>query len=253
MSTQDDPAVRRRATRLVGALDPRRRSGQLALAGAVLVLTAIALVWVLGGGGARPVAAQSAPRLPVPAATTSHAPTSAASARARPTAPFRCVAPRTRALGGSAPVRICVPDIHVDAQVMQLGLNADRTVQVPPLSQVRVAGWYKYSAAPGSVGPTVVLGHVNSAQYGDGVFLDLALTHAGDKVVVYRGDGRVATYRIDRVQQVSKSRFPSQAVYGATSGPALRLVTCGGRFDASTGSYNDNIIAYGTLTSLSRR
>ena len=29
-----------------------------------------------------------------------------------------------------------------------------------------------------------------------------------------------------------------------------RLVTCGGRFDSTTGNYVDNIIAFGTLRSL---
>lgn len=133
---------------------------------------------------------------------------------------------------------------------MQLGLNSDRTVQVPPLSRVQDAGWYKNSAAPGVVGPTVVLGHVDSAQYGEGVFFELARLHPGDRILVTRGDGRVATYRVDRLEQVAKRSFPSQQVYGATSGPAIRLVTCGGRYDPSTGSYVDNIIVFGTLQSL---
>ncbi len=131
---------------------------------------------------------------------------------------------------------------------MQLGLNADRTVQVPPLSRVGDAGWYKYSAAPGRSGPTVILGHVDSATYGAGVFFRLGQLRAGDSVSINRGDGRIALYRIDRVQEIAKRRFPSQAVYGPTSGPALRLVTCGGRFDSATGNYEDNIIAYGTLS-----
>lgn len=133
---------------------------------------------------------------------------------------------------------------------MQLGLNQDRTVQVPPLSRVGDAGWYKYSAAPGASGPTVILGHVDSAQYGAGVFYRLGTLRAGDKVVVSRGDGKVATFRVSRVQEVSKTRFPTDAVYGRTSSSALRLVTCGGRFNSSTGNYEDNIIAYGTLLSL---
>jgi sortase (surface protein transpeptidase) len=137
--------------------------------------------------------------------------------------------------------------------MMTLGLNGDRTVEVPPLSRVGDAGWYKYSAEPGAVGPTVILGHVDSAQYGEGVFFRLGRLRAGDLAVISRGDGMIATYRVDQVTEVAKSRFPTDAVYGATSAPALRLVTCGGRFDSATGNYEDNIIAYGTLLSLHRR
>ena len=134
---------------------------------------------------------------------------------------------------------------------MRLGLNADRTVQVPPLSQVGVAGWYEYSPAPGQVGPSVILGHVDSAQYGKGVFFDLGRLRAGDRFALTRADGRVARFRVDRVEQVSKSSFPTQAVYGNTAGAAIRLITCGGTFDAGSGNYEDNLIVFGSLVSLS--
>ena len=56
---------------------------------------------------------------------------------------------------------------------------------------------------------------------------------------------------VDRVEQVSKSSFPTQAVYGNTAGAAIRLITCGGTFDAGSGNYEDNIIVFGSLVSLS--
>jgi hypothetical protein len=34
------------------------------------------------------------------------------------------------------------------------------------------------------------------------------------------------------------------AVYGPTPDPELRLVTCGGTFDAASGHYADNVIVY---------
>ncbi len=133
---------------------------------------------------------------------------------------------------------------------MQLGLNADRTVQVPPLSQVSVAGWYKYSPAPGLLGPSVILGHVDSATAGRGVFFDLGRPRSGDKISMLRADGMIARYRVTRVAQIPKSSFPTAQVYGDTNDAEIRLITCGGQFDASAGSYLDNIIAFGSLVSL---
>jgi hypothetical protein len=40
-------------------------------------------------------------------------------------------------------------------------------------------------------------------------------------------------------------------VYGPTSGAQLRLITCGGPFDAATGSYLDNIVAFARLSAVS--
>ena len=36
---------------------------------------------------------------------------------------------------------------------------------------------------------------------------------------------------------VPRDRFPSEKVYGATPERALRLITCGGRYDAAWGGY----------------
>ena len=143
-----------------------------------------------------------------------------------------------------------MPAIGVDANIMQLGLNADKTVQVPPLSEVRTAGWYKYSATPGATGPSVILGHIDSAQYGKGVFLELGDVKQGNIVTVLRADHMLATFSVTSVAEYPKTAFPTQKVYGNTTGSTLRLVTCGGRFDAATGSYLDNIVVYGDLVSL---
>lgn len=231
-------------------LDPRTRTGRFFVAGVVALSTIAAVVLLLIRPDPRPVAALRPPQSAASTAIVTGPGTSAPKSRT-PKPPFACSAAKADG-GGSAPTRICLPDIRVDASVMKLGLNRDRTVEVPPLSRVGDAGWYKYSAAPGAVGPTVVLGHVDSAQYGEGVFFELPRLRKSDRVLVTRGDGQVATYVVDRVEQVSKSRFPSQEVYGSTSGPALRLVTCGGRYDADRGRYLDNVIVFGTLRSLNR-
>ena len=45
---------------------------------------------------------------------------------------------------------------------MPLGLNSDGTVQVPPLGNHNLAGWYDGSVTPGQDGSAVILGHVDN-------------------------------------------------------------------------------------------
>ena len=52
---------------------------------------------------------------------------------------------------------------------------------------------------------------------------------------------------MDGVQKVAKDAFPTAAVYGQADYPSLRLITCGGSFDKTTGHYADNIIVYAHL------
>ena len=46
----------------------------------------------------------------------------------------------------------------------RLGLNADQTIQVPPVEQPMQAGWYDKAPTPGEIGPAVILGHTARAE-----------------------------------------------------------------------------------------
>ena len=104
------------------------------------------------------------------------------------------------------------------------------------------------SAAPGAVGPAVIAGHV---QWGStrGAFRELATLARGDVVVVRREDGTAARFAVTRVRKFRKAHFPTGAVYGATDHAALRLITCGGRFETTTGRYPDNVVVFARMVS----
>ncbi|WP_243795081.1 class F sortase [Saccharopolyspora gloriosae] len=147
----------------------------------------------------------------------------------------------------STPDWLDVPDIDAHSTLLPLGLNDDRTVAVPSVHEPMQAGWYRYGPTPGETGPAVILGHVNGDGQ-DGIFARLHQLGSGDEIRVGREDGTVARFTVTRMDQVPKDRFPTDEVYGDTTEPELRLITCGGAFDDAAGSYRDNIIAYATFT-----
>jgi sortase (surface protein transpeptidase) len=139
------------------------------------------------------------------------------------------------------PTVLIIPAIGVQARLIRLGLVADGTLQVP--SSTAAAGWYQGSPRPGEVGASVIAGHVDSHR-GPGAFFRLRLLHPPERVYVRRADGTLAAFRVVAVQTYDKSRFPAAAVYGPAPGPQLRLITCGGTFDPSLGSYLSNVIVF---------
>ncbi|KAA5834478.1 class F sortase [Saccharopolyspora hirsuta] len=151
------------------------------------------------------------------------------------------------ALAPSPPTWIEVPRIDARSSLVPLGLNPDRTVELPSVHEPMQAGWYRYSPTPGAVGPAVVLGHVNGDGQ-DGVFARLRELQPGDEIRIGRQDGQVARFVVHRMAQEPKSGFPADEVYGDTADPQLRLITCGGAFDGTARSYRDNIIAFATFT-----
>ncbi len=136
-----------------------------------------------------------------------------------------------------------IPAIGVAAPLVPLGVNPDQTLQVP--SDFAVPGWFQPGPEPGEPGAAVVAGHVDS-RTGPAVFFALSRLRPGDEVEV-AGDRGVARFRVDKVEQYAKSAFPTLDVYGATRTPTLRLITCGGDFDRSTGHYQDNVVVYASL------
>jgi sortase (surface protein transpeptidase) len=142
------------------------------------------------------------------------------------------------------PVAVEIPAIGVAADVIDLGLNDDLTLEVP--SDFDVAGWYTGRPPPGAVGPAIIVGHVDSRD-GPAVFYRLRELAPGDEVLVRREDATTARFTVDRVEQHAKDDFPTAAVYGSTDEKALRLITCGGTFDRGRRSYDDNIVVFASL------
>lgn len=228
---------------------PRRRTGGLGLV--------IALVLAACGGSddagdrasTRPPASSASPSTEAPPSTGDGAsspvpapPTTAPApaTTAPPSAPPATTAPDVPARG--TPARIRIPTIGVDAPVVDLGTNPDGTLQVPDWQD---AGWWHRGPEPGQRGPAVIVGHVDSTS-GPAVFHRLRDLVPGDVIEVDLDGGGTARFAVQRTERFAKDDFPTRDVYGLTSGPELRLVTCDGEFDASTGHYVDNLVVFAT-------
>jgi hypothetical protein len=196
-----------------------------AIAGVIVACGAVAgLAWASHTG--RPAAAVGhTPLVPIPAGHWAAAPPAAAVAVPRPTG-------------------LVIPAIGVKTHLIRLGVTAAGALQVP--ASIAVAGWYTGSPRPGATGSAVIAGHIDSVS-GPGVFFRLRELRPGDLVYVQRGHARIAVFKVTGVETFLKARFPTEAVYGPVPNAQLRLITCGGTFDAATGHYLSNVIVFAVL------
>jgi sortase (surface protein transpeptidase) len=144
-----------------------------------------------------------------------------------------------------APTALEIPAIGVKTSLVRLGLTRAGTLQVP--SSTGVAGWYTGSPRPGAIGAAVIAGHIDS-YLGPGVFFRLRDLKPGDLIFVRR-HGSLAVFKVTAVRTFLKNRFPTAGVYGPVPDAQLRLITCGGTFDPSTGHYLSNVIVSAVLAS----
>lgn len=207
--------------------------GKLAavVAAAVIGMTlGVALVVVLGDGEVPQQAS-------VPVSLATSAPV-AVDASDGPDAPADPQAPQEPSV--AAPVRVVIPAIDVDAELVALGLNDDNSMEVPNFG---LAGWYEPGPRPGAPGPAVIAAHVDSVA-GPDVFYRLRELGQGDEITVELSDGEEAIFEVDRSEQQRKDDLPVDRIWNDTDDVVLRLITCGGEFDRSQRNYESNVIVY---------
>ena len=145
-----------------------------------------------------------------------------------------------------APARLKIPGLAIDTAVVRLGLNSDNTIQVP--SDPNQVGWYANGPAPGEEGPAVILGHLDSVT-GPAIFWRLSSLRPGSQVLVTREDGSADTFVVQRVASFPVDSFPTDQVYGLTTDPELRLITCGGQYSFTQRRYLQNTVVFAVLAS----
>jgi hypothetical protein len=167
-----------------------------------------------------------------------------------------------RAVPVADPTGISIPVIGVDTdELTALGLLDGGELDTPPLDRPGLAGWYAGRDPafpgdewqPGEDGPAIIVGHVDG--YGPdgrkgypGVFARLSELKPGAEVVVKRDQGQApVTFVVSGVDRYPKTALPWDQIMAPTSGPTLRLITCGGDFDRGTGHYVDNWVVWAEL------
>ena len=135
-------------------------------------------------------------------------------------------------------LRVRIPALAVDTNIVELGFNADGQLDVP--ADGRTVGWYNISARPGSPGNALLGGHldwVGSAA----VFWRLRELSEGDLVYIDSGSGELV-YRVESAYVVGFDA-PLGDVLGERSGPGtITLFTCGGGFDSALREYDERVI-----------
>jgi hypothetical protein len=143
---------------------------------------------------------------------------------------------------GEVPVRLDLPGRAVTAPVVPVGTGPDGALVIPDPPQT--VGWWAPGALAGSgSGTVVVAGHVDSRLEGIGALAVLPDLTVGEDAVLTGEHGAVLRYRVVARREFVKTALPP-GTFDRTGAPRLVLITCGGRFDRGTRSYEDNIVVY---------
>ena len=149
--------------------------------------------------------------------------------------------PSRAAAAAPARPRLEIPSIDVAAHAVDLGLNRDRSLEVP--KDYDDVGVWKRGPEPGERGPAVIAGHVDSRS-GPAVFHRLRKLRRGDRVRWDGENGVTERFVVTRTEEHPKAEFPTEKVYRDTRRAELRLITCSGPADASGRRSLNNLIVF---------
>lgn len=155
------------------------------------------------------------------------------------------VLPGARTVALVSPNRIEIPKLNTVAPMVDVDTSPDRELDIP--ENPRIVGWWRGGARIGAArGTAIVAGHINYAGV-EGALARIGTLNPGDTVYIYgKYAGRAAKVklRITGVRTYQKKALPWKQIFDQKSVGRVAIVTCGGPFDASTGNYLDNIVAF---------
>lgn len=137
----------------------------------------------------------------------------------------------------AGPPRLTVPALGILAPVVDITTGPDGVLHPP--TDVRQVGWLSSSARPGAdEGTTVLVGHLDSRTKGKGALYSLGASRPGDRITV-----NGVEYTTAAIRNYPKQALP-QDLWATGGQPRLVIITCGGRFDTATRSYEQNTVVY---------
>lgn len=139
----------------------------------------------------------------------------------------------------TTPTKISIDGISVsDAPIVNVGVLDNGELEIPGASEV---GWYRHGPSPGEAGSSVLAAHI-AFNGRDGVFRQLSDVAVGAQVTIEYDDEQLRTFEVIDVAQYAKPDLPVDDLFSRSGEPTLALITCGGSFNPSLSSYEDNVV-----------
>jgi len=145
-------------------------------------------------------------------------------------------------IGPGLPIRLTIPSINVDAQVINVGLAKDGSVGVPE-GPYQVA-WFKLGPRPGEKGSAIITGHFGPWKSGaHSVFDNLHELKPGDKIYIKEDSGASLTFMV-KESRVYNPNESLPEVFNKNDGTYLNLITCNGDWVATQKTYTKRLVIF---------
>lgn len=145
----------------------------------------------------------------------------------------------------SSPIRIVIPAVSIDGNVIPVGIGKTGNMAVPvKFSDV---GWYRYGPVPGQKGNAVMAGHVDNGSGEPGTFYNLKNVKVGDEVFVENTLGEKIKFVVKAIRLVdysNPSKEDMDSIFGKSDQEHLNLITCEGTWIPEKKTYSNRLVIF---------
>jgi LPXTG-site transpeptidase (sortase) family protein len=142
------------------------------------------------------------------------------------------------------PIRLIIPTINVDAEIVSLGVSNKGEMEVP--DNTADVGWFRLGSIPGEIGSAVIAGHFDGKFGEPAVFTNLNKLKTGDKLYVKNESGISTTFTVSNIRTYDPG-FADE-VYSANDTAHLNLITCDGTWNNNKKSYTKRLVVFTDAT-----
>ena len=138
------------------------------------------------------------------------------------------------------PTSVTLASVGLRSRVLPVGVTPEGLMSLP--DQPWLLGWYRFGGTPGArSGSSVLAGHLDSLEYGVGPLVGLRDVQPGDPIEITLANGRHVAYRVIELRRYDRESLPDE-LFARNGPPVLRIITCGGSYDADSGGYQQNLV-----------
>jgi sortase A len=145
----------------------------------------------------------------------------------------------------STPVRVLVPEVGIDGNVIPVGIGKTGNMAVPV--KYEDIGWYKYGPVPGQKGNAVLAGHVDDGRGNPAIFYKLNEVKVGNFVYIENSNGEKIKFVVKEIRLVdysNPSKADMQAIFGKDENEGLNLITCEGTWIPEKKTYSNRLVIF---------
>lgn len=140
------------------------------------------------------------------------------------------------------PIALRIEKIGLETKVVETGISRDKVGNPVWETVPFVAAYYTATGLVGASGNAVIAGHVVTLREGN-VFRNLYQVDFGDKIEVVTKESTFV-YQVEDIKLVPPDAVE---VMAPTPDATLTLITCGGRFDTRTRTFDKRLVVVGKL------